>query len=227
MPTLTMTPPIRSLVVLLMATACATPAPAPARRAAVVSAPASDFSAVERGIVSELNAARTDPRAYARRLDALLPHYNGRLLKRPSDRVAIQTSEGTAAVREAAAALRAMTAMPAVARSGGMSRGAADHVRDQGPQGGTGHTDRDGSTTGTRVNRYGSWQSRLNESISYGPANAADVVAELLIDDGVRNRGHRHNLLDPAMRVAGVACGPHARYGAMCVIVLAAGYAER
>jgi uncharacterized protein YkwD len=52
-------------------------------------------------------------------------------------------------------------------------------------------------------------------------------VQGLLIDDGVADRGHRRNLLDPAVRVAGIACGRHAAYGTMCVIDLAGGYAER
>jgi uncharacterized protein YkwD len=109
-----------------------------------------------------------------------------------------------------------------------MSAGAADHVRDQGPRGGTGHTGRDRSTPAARVNRYGRWFGVISESIQYGRAGSAhDVIADLLIDDGVPDRGHRENAFDPNVRVGGVSCGPHATYGQMCVIVHAADYAER
>lgn len=189
--------------------------------------PASDFRALERAVLSELNAARTNPAAYAQRLEALLPHYEGLVYRPPGANVGIRTREGTAAVREASAALRATPARPAVDRSPGMSEGARDLVEDHGPRGRLGHTGSDGSSMGDRVNRYGQWLERITESIAYGPAAGAAVIQGLLIDDGVPDRGHRRNLLDPAVRVAGIACGRHATYGTMCVIDLAGGYAER
>jgi uncharacterized protein YkwD len=189
--------------------------------------PASDFPALERAVLSELNAARTDPAAYARRLDALLPHYEGLVYRPPGATVGVRTREGTAAVREAASALRGTAPRPAVGRSPGMSDGARELVADHGPRGRLGHTGSDGSSTGDRVNRHGQWLERLTESISYGPATGAAVVQGLLIDDGVPDRGHRRNLLDPAVRVVGIACGRHATYGTMCVIDLAGGYVER
>jgi uncharacterized protein YkwD len=68
----------------------------------------------------------------------------------------------------------------------------------------------------------------VSENVQYGrAASAHEVIADLVIDDGVPDRGHRRNALDPNVRVAGVACGPHATYGQMCVIVHAGDYAER
>ena len=108
-----------------------------------------------------------------------------------------------------------------------MSAGAADHVRDHGPRGSLGHAGRDQSTPASRISRYGRWFGVVSENIQYGrPAGAHDVVADLLVDDGVPDRGHRRNMLDPVVRVAGVACGPHVTYGQMCVIVHAGDYAE-
>jgi hypothetical protein len=42
----------------------------------------------------------------------------------------------------------------------------------------------------------------------------------------VRNRGHRQNIFNSAYKVAGAAYGPHARFGSVCSIDFASGYAE-
>lgn len=189
--------------------------------------PPGGYAALERDVLAELNAARTNPAGYARRLEALLPYFDGRVLRRPGTGIGITTQEGPAAVREAATALRSTAAMPAVRHSAGMTAGARDHVQDHGPRGALGHTGTDGSSFADRVSRYGRWLGRITESISYGPATGEEVVQGLLIDDAVPDRGHRRNLLDPGARVAGIACGPHARYRVTCVIDLAAGYEER
>ena len=185
-------------------------------------------TALERGVLDELNRARTDPQRFADELEARLPHFRGYVYRRPGAEVGVRTVEGPAAVREAVRALRATRAVPPLRLSRGMSAGAADHVRDHGPRGATGHAGRDGSTPASRLNRYGRWFGVISENIQYGrAANAHEVIADLFMDDGVADRGHRRNALDPNVRVAGVSCGPHATYGQMCVIVHAADYAER
>jgi uncharacterized protein YkwD len=185
-------------------------------------------TSLERGVLDELNRARTDPDRFAAELEARLPYYRGNIFRRPGEEVGVRTVEGASAVREAVRALRATSPLPPLRLSRGMSAAAGDHVRDQGPAGGLGHTGRDGSTPASRVSRYGRWVGIISENIQYGrAANARDVVADLLIDDGVSDRAHRRNALDPNIRVVGVACGPHATYGGMCVIVHAADYSER
>jgi uncharacterized protein YkwD len=185
-------------------------------------------TALERGVLEQLNRARTDPQRFAAELEARLPHFRGNIYRRPGAEVGVRTVEGAAAVREVVRALRATRPLRPVRLSRGMSAGAADHVRDQGLRGAMGHTGRDNSTPASRVNRYGRWFGVISENIQYGrAANAHEVIADLFIDDGVPDRGHRRNALDPGVRVAGVSCGPHTTYGQMCVIVHAADYAER
>lgn len=185
-------------------------------------------TALERAVIEELNRARTDPAGFAAQLEARLPHFRGNIYRRPGSDVGVRTTEGPAAVREAVRVLRATRALSPLRLSRGMSAGAADHVRDHGPHGAMGHTGRDRSTPASRVSRYGRWFGVISENIQYGrAANGHEVVADLFIDDGVADRGHRLNALDPNVRVAGVSCGPHATYGQMCVTVHAGDYAER
>ena len=56
--------------------------------------------------------------------------------------------------------------------------------------------------------------------IEYGASDAMDAVRQLIVDDGVPDRGHRSILFDPSLRFAGVSCGAHPAYRSMCVIDL-------
>lgn len=190
-------------------------------------APAPGDASLERAVIAELNRMRSDPAGYAEVLDDLLPLFRGNVMHRPGSRVGMLTREGPAAVREAAAALRATSPLPLLRQEDGLSDAAREHARDQGPRGLTGHTGTDGSSTADRVGRHGTWLRRLSESIEFGSETGRLVVLMLTVDDGVPGRGHRRNLLDREVATVGVGCGPHARYGRMCVIVLAGEYVTR
>lgn len=184
-----------------------------------------NLSSLERGIVAETNRARTNPVAYAAQIQNLKKYYKGNKLQIPGQ-ITIITQEGVKPVNEAISFLKSAKPLPALRVSRGMSLGAKDHVKDQGPKGAIGHNSSDGSKPWDRVNRYGSWQVTVGENISYGPNTAQQVVMQLLIDDGVADRGHRKNIFKGDFRVTGVACGPHKQYGTMCVIDYAGGYKE-
>jgi len=185
-----------------------------------------NLSALEKGIAAETNRARTNPVAYAAKIQKLRSSYKGKILRLPG-RVNILTKEGVKPVDEAVRALKATKPVPALRLSKGMSLGAKDHVKDQGPKGATGHNGSNGSRPWHRVNRYGSWQTVIGENIAYGPDTAQQVVMQLIIDDGVRDRGHRKNIFTRGYRVTGVACGSHKKYRIMCVIEYAGGYKEK
>jgi uncharacterized protein YkwD len=99
-------------------------------------------------------------------------------------------------------------------------------VKDQAPRGLMNHRGTDGTMAWDRVSRYGEWQSKISENMTFGPATPHDVVAALLIDDGIADRGHRKNILDANIRVLGISCGPHKSYRVMCDIVHAGGFVE-
>jgi uncharacterized protein YkwD len=187
-----------------------------------------DYGRIEREVLVELNAARTNPKAYAEHLSALLPLFNGNLIKKPGMTVSIRTNEGAAAVREAIAALQRQAPVATLTLSSGMSAAAADLARDQARTGTMGHTGSDGSSPGSRLSTHGTWQQSYSENVDYGPfLTGRDVVVDLLVDDGVPDRGHRRNIFDAGARVAGIACGPHPRLRSMCVIDQAAGFVNR
>jgi uncharacterized protein YkwD len=175
----------------------------------------------EIAVVREINKIRRFPREYAKYLRALGLRFEGTLW-RLADHVPIRTNEGRAAVIEAAEFLEQVEpVMALIAYSEDLHLAARDHVLDQGPTGETGHAGSDGSRPSQRIKRYGDPESLTGEVINYGLETPRMTVIQLVIDDGVKDRGHRHNLFNPRFQVGGAAIGEHKEYGTMVVVDLA------
>lgn len=161
---------------------------------------------------AEINLARSAPQQYAEIVAARA--------------MGCQRKEGDRVVLEAIRFLEKVRPLPPLARSEGMTASALSHVLDQGPTGTRGHKGSDGSTPWKRLARFGKWSGHAAENISYGPRDARSIVIAFIVDDGVRDRAHRLNVFGSDFLLAGIACGPHASFGTMCVIDFATAFAE-
>jgi uncharacterized protein YkwD len=180
--------------------------------------------AIGADVVSEMNLARQNPAAYATILEKLRGSFQGDIFTLPGG-TKYRTREGVGAIDEAIRFLRHSRPGVPLAWSSGISLAAAAHVADQ-ATGSLGHAGSDQSSPAERMNRFGAWSGYWGENISYGKANARDIVIALIIDDGQRGRKHRKNIFNPVFHFAGSAFGPHARYRSVCSIDFAAGYTE-
>ena len=181
---------------------------------------------LEKGVFDEINLARTNPKQYLSFLESQRPLFKGNLFERPGE-IAIITQEGVAALDEAIHYVRSAKPVLPLDSSIGMSRAAKDHAKDQGNTGAMGHTGTNGSDPWDRMNRYGTWERKAAENISYGSDNARDIVMQQVIDDGVHDRGHRTNIFNPDFHFVGIGCESHVRYRIVCVIDFAEEYSEK
>jgi uncharacterized protein YkwD len=176
-------------------------------------------------MLSETNLARTAPQRYAGYLLELRRQYQGRNYLMPGSAATfVMTSEGVAALDEAVRYLQKQKPLPALTWSQGLAESAGDLVRDEGGSGEIGHTGRQSGGLRQRIERHGTWLTRIAENIGYGPDTARLMTMQLIIDDGVPDRGHRKNIFTPVFKVAGAACGPHPSYQDMCVMDFAVAF---
>lgn len=158
-------------------------------------------------ILAEVNLARTDPRAYAGLVE--------------------RTGRRSGALAEAVCFLKRAAPRPPLKHSNALAKSARSHVEDQGPRGAVGHSSRDGTGCFERIARHGRWSGAVGENIDYGGGGVRAAVVRLIIDEGAAGRKHRANIFSTTFRVAGMASGPHTRYGSMCVMDFAAAMIAR
>ncbi|KQS01409.1 hypothetical protein ASG11_17185 [Sphingomonas sp. Leaf357] len=175
-------------------------------------------------VLAELNRLRTDPAGYAAGLEDyrhLFGTPDSRTYTLPGETLARLSIDGAPAVAEAIAALNRQASVAPLAPGRVLENAARILADEQARTGATGHRSAPGRSPGDRVRAQGG-DIYVVEAVSYGFDSAEAVVRQLVVDDGVPGRGHRRTILSPELRFAGIWCGPHARYGAMCVIDLSA-----
>ncbi len=181
---------------------------------------------IEKEVVLHLNMARTDPVGYARKyIEPRLRYFAGKVYHDPSSphfQRGQRTREGERAVRECVSAMRSAKPAKALCPSKEIFLAAKTHALHQSHTGRTGHRGPDGSKPATRLRRSVRWRV-TGENISYGLNTGREIVASLLVDDGVRNRGHRDIILDPRFSIVGVAIERHPVHRYVCVIDFAGG----
>jgi uncharacterized protein YkwD len=62
-----------------------------------------------------------------------------------------------------------------------------------------------------------SLRKAVGENCSYGEESAIGVLVQLLIDKGVENLGHRHNILSNTFKRIGIGFSSHSGYRINCV----------
>jgi uncharacterized protein YkwD len=184
------------------------------------------LSTDEKDVILELNKVRYNPVKYAQEnIKWMEIFYEGKLLKIPGKEI-LETNEGKTAFEDCIKHLEKSKPVPLLYPSRGMSKACSLLVYDQSQTGSTGHRGSGNTTPADRIKNFGTFEGDYAENIHYGDCEPTFVVISLLIDDGVRSRGHRKNILDPSFNFTGVAIGKHKIYGKMCVNTFATSFRD-
>jgi uncharacterized protein YkwD len=181
----------------------------------------------EANVLAWINWARGHPAEYADMLRQYRAWFDGRVVRAPGDEIGVSTREGVAAVDEAIAYVQRQRPLPPLDLDDRLTAAAEGYVGETGTLGVVGHVGPSGATLMQRIHNTGLSPGSAGEVIAYGPRTAEAAVRQLIVVDGVPSRGHRTAIFDPGYRHAGVGCGPHRIYGAMCVVDFAGGLAGR
>jgi len=188
-------------------------------------------------ILEALAAVRADPAGCAERIKQRLDCYAGKNYTPKATKAGQSpplkvTKEGAAAVHDALEYLLTQEPLPgfSTVQVQGLVLSAGDHCADIGQVGVASHTGSDGSACGERQQRYGQWTGACGECLWYGRAEpwvtGQSVVDDLIVDDGVPDRGHRLAVFDTRYNMAGVAVGMHNTFGQMAAIEFANAYTD-
>ena len=176
----------------------------------------SDVDSNTQALVDEMNLARTNPAGYVAYLEEHKRNFQGALRVWVNGR-RFRLVEGLSAVDEAIVFLKKAQPLQPLKGSRALGLSARDHAVDLGTRGKDGHVGGDGSNYLQRVQRYGQ-PSSVGEAISFGHNTARGAVIQLIVDDGIADRGHRLTIFEPNYRFAGAAIAPHTVYEYVCVI---------
>lgn len=98
-----------------------------------------------------------------------------------------------------------------------LQKSTAHHAHDMGTKGGLGHDSSDGTTFIMRIHKFHK-PVTVSENIAYGYNDALSNVMEMLIDEGVTERTHRHNILGKTFHHIGVSIKAHKMMEFNCVM---------
>ena len=147
-----------------------------------------------------------------------LSRFEGKIMKRPFESTDLLTEEGAPAVLEAIEFLKNQEAVNALIWDNSLQSSSQDHVLDNGPKGRFSHKGSDGSTPWDRMARYVILKGFSGENIDYGLKDSLSVILNLIIDDGVKDRGHRQNIFNPNYKSVGIYTGYHTIFEQMTVM---------
>ena len=176
-----------------------------------------NFEEIEKEIFIKHNELRTNPQSFIPKLKECLKHFREKIYHMPGEDP-IQTYEGPEAIEEAIQFLQAQKPVNKLIYNENISSACKDHVHDIGVKGLTTHEGSDGKNISERIEKYAEWDGDIAENLDFGFKKAENIMMNLLVDDGVKERYQRSNIFYPKFRYIGVGIGPHKDYGT-CVCI--------
>ncbi len=181
---------------------------------------------IEEEILQQINLLRTNPTKYSTTLESMKASMNRNVVSLPDGRL-WQMNEGAPAISEAIASLKRVGPIGKVEYSSGMSRAAKAQLENLQADITLGHSGRDGNDVEGRLFQVGFPGKATGENIAIYSKTGIEAVLQMVIDDGLKSRIHRQNLLTPDYTLVGIAFGTGKNNVGICVLVFADKFKDR
>ncbi len=171
-----------------------------------------DYKKLSDEVFEVINEVRKNPRSIVEELKKMKHFFKGKEYRNPKYDYYIMMDEGVPAIENALDFLE-NTAMPrdAFERSDNLNQAADELVSHIGPKGFTSHQQEE-LAMDKRVKKYIQEKGGIAENISFGWGDARDIVVQMVVDDGVKSRGHRKNIFSKNYVKIGISSGKHKTY---------------
>ncbi len=176
-----------------------------------------DYEQIAKDLLTEHNILRTNPKSYIEKLEKCRDLFHDNVYHQPGEDP-LQTYEGKAAIEEAIEFLKKQEKVPKLEVKEEISKACRDHINDIGPKGLTTHEGSDGSNISDRLEKHCEWDGACAENIDFGFKKPENILINMLVDDGVKQRYQRINLFNKDLKYFGAAVGEHKNYG-ICAVV--------
>jgi uncharacterized protein YkwD len=158
-------------------------------------------------IFDAINAVRKAPAKYADKIQKLYIAKMDKKNKKLHTGWKRTFTEGLPAMEEAVKFLKKAKPVAPLKLDMGMSWAAFKHSVYMLTKKKLDHTGKGGSSMNKRLEEYGDWQTTIGENIFKTTKNTRNeelMLLEFIIDDGVKNRGHRANVMKKDFKNVGI-----------------------
>jgi hypothetical protein len=176
-----------------------------------------NFEELEKELFSLHNELRMNPQSYIQKLRECLKYFRHKIFHPPGEDP-IQTYEGQEAVYDAIQFLKTQKPVDRLEFNDNIARACKDHANDIGEKGLATHEGSDDKNISDRIEKYCEWDGATAESLDFGFKTAENIIINLLIDDGVKDRYQRLNLFNEKFKYIGIGAANHRDYG-ICVVI--------
>ncbi|MEZ5425197.1 MAG: CAP domain-containing protein [Pyrinomonadaceae bacterium] len=175
-------------------------------------------TAVQQGILDEINGIRTDSRNYITFLEGLRDGMKEKVVFFPDGKMLL-SQEGAPAYNDAISFLRTAPKLEPFKISAGLSKVADLQLTDLKENIQLSHYGKDGSDLEQRLFKIGAPGPEQAENISYFSETPNNIILSMILDEGLPRRPHRLNLFSSKFKEIGIAYGISKDGVALCVIV--------
>ena len=181
-----------------------------------------DYDSLSQEIFTEQNRVRTDPSSYIEKLERAKNFFRDKIFRHPAE-IPIETYEGIDGITNAINFLKTQEPLSELKYSEELSNAAKDHATDIGSKGLSSHEGSDGNGICERVEKYIEWDGAIAENLDFCYKFAENIVMNLIIDDGSKEKHQRSHLFNKDFNYCGVGCDKHKSFKICSVIIYAKG----